>query len=72
MYFENGWVTNTWYEHVVVVYPHPWPLLVGESDFVACGPSASFSVHLDTSPVTPAVSGHKSRGDNVVRMWVCS
>ena len=42
----------------------------GESDVPACGPPASFSVHLDSSAVTPAGSVHKSRGDNVVRMWV--
>ena len=36
----------------------------------ACGPPASFSVHLASSGVTPAGSVHKSRGDNVVRMWV--
>ena len=36
----------------------------------ACGPPASFSVHLASNAVTPAVSVHKSRGDNVVRMWV--
>ena len=56
---------------VVVVYPLPWPLLSGgESDVPACGPPASFSVHLASSAVTPAGSVHKSRGDNVVRMWV--
>ena len=37
-----------------------------ESDLPACGPPASFSVHL----ATPARSVHKSRGDNVVRMYV--
>ena len=42
----------------------------GESGVPACGPPASFSVHLASSPVTPAGSVHKSRGDNVVRMWV--
>ena len=41
----------------------------GESDVPACGPPASFSVHLASSAVTPAGSVHKSRGDNVVRMW---
>ena len=41
-----------------------------ESDVPACGPSASFSVHLASSAVTPAGSVHKYRGDNVVRMWV--
>ena len=33
------------------------------SDVPACGPPAS-------SAVTPAGSVYKSRGDNVVRMWV--
>ena len=42
----------------------------GESDVPACGPPASFSVHLVSSAVTPAGSVHKSRGDNVVCMWV--
>ena len=42
----------------------------GESDVPACGPPASFSVHLASSAVTPAGSVHKSRADNVVRMWV--
>ena len=42
----------------------------GESDVPACGPPASFSVHLAGSAVTPAGSVHKSRGDNVVHMWV--
>ena len=37
-----------------------------ESDVPACGPPA----YLASSAVTPAVSVHKSRGDNVVRMWV--
>ena len=41
-----------------------------ESDVPACGPPASFSVHLASSAVTPVGSVHKSRGDNVVRMWV--
>ena len=42
----------------------------GESDVPACGKPASFSVHLASSAVTLAGSVHKSRGDNVVRMWV--
>ena len=42
----------------------------GESDVPACGPPASFSVHLASSAVTPVGSVHKSRGDNVMRMWV--
>ena len=33
-------------------------------------PPASFSDHLASSAVTPAGSDHKSRGDNVVSMWV--
>ena len=53
---------------VVVVYPLPCLLLVG--GVPACGPPASFSVHLTSSAVTPAGSVHKSRGDNVVCMWV--
>ena len=42
----------------------------GESDLPACDPPASFSVHPASSAVTPAGSVHKSRGDNVERMWV--
>ena len=42
----------------------------GESNVPACGPPASFSVHLTSRAVTPAGSVHKSKGDNVVRMWV--
>ena len=38
---------------------------MGESDVPACGPPASFPVHLASSAVTPAGSVHKSRGDNV-------
>ena len=33
----------------------------GESDVPACGPPASFSVHLASSAVIPAGSVHKSR-----------
>ena len=36
----------------------------------ACGPPASFSVHLASSAVSPVGSVHKSMGDSVVRMWV--
>ena len=46
------------------------PCYWGESDVPACGPPASFSVHLVSSAVTPVGSVHKSRGDNVVSMWV--
>ena len=37
----------------------------GESDVPACGPPASFSVHLGSSAVTPAGYVHKFSGDNV-------
>ena len=37
----------------------------GGGDFPACGPPASFSVHLASSAVTAAGYVHKSRGDNV-------
>ena len=43
---------------------------MGESDLPACDPPASFSVLLASSAVTPAGSVHKSRGDNMVCMWV--
>ena len=41
-----------WDQLMLVVYPHPWPLLVGESNVPTCGPTASFSVHLTSSAVT--------------------
>ena len=41
-----------------------------ESDVPACGPPASFSVHLASSVVTTAGSVHKSGGVNVVCMYV--
>ena len=41
-----------------------------ESDIPACVPPASFSVHLASIAVTPAGCIPKSRGDNVVCMWV--
>ena len=33
----------------------------------ACGPPATFCVHMASSAVTPAGPVHKSSGDNVVR-----
>ena len=42
----------------------------GVSNLPACGQPASFFVHLTSSADTPAGSVHKSRGGNVVRMWV--
>ena len=53
-----------------VVYQLIWPFLVGASDVPDCGSPASSSVHLASSAVTPMGSVHKSRGDNVVRMWL--
>ena len=44
--------------------------LLCECDLPACGPPASFSVQLASSDVNPSGSVHKSRGDNVVRIWV--
>ena len=41
----------------------------GEFDLSACGPPASFSIHLASSAVIPAGSVPKYRDDNVVRMW---
>ena len=43
---------------------------MGESDHPDFGPPASLSVHLASISITPAGSVHKSRGDDVVRMWV--
>ena len=57
---------------VVGVYPLPWPLLVvGESDLSVCG-QPSFSVHLASSSVTPAGSGHKIPGVTVWCVCGCS
>ena len=36
---------------MLLVYPLPWPLLVGESNVPTCGPTDSFSVHLTSSAV---------------------
>ena len=43
----------------------------GESDLYVCGPTATFSIHLASSAVTPAGSVHKSRGDgcDLVSTW---
>ena len=62
---------NKWYLGCCVVSTQSLdPCLWGESDHPAFGPSASLSLHLATSTITPAGSVHKSRGDSVVRMWV--
>ena len=45
-------------------------MLVGKSDLPVCGPPASLFVHLASIAITQAGSFHKSRGDNVVHMWV--
>ena len=45
-------------------------LASGGSDHPACDPPVIFSVHLGSSALTPAGSVHKSRGDNIVHMWV--
>ena len=55
---------------VVVVYPLPWPLLVGG---VRCSRLWSTSQLFRPSGQQCCLSTgsvHKSRGDNVVRMWV--
>ena len=60
-----------YYILIAVVATHSLdPCLWGESDHPAFGPPASLSLHLASSSITPAGSIHKSRGDNVVRMWV--
>ena len=46
------------------------PCLWGESDHHASGPSANLSHHLASSSTIPSWSVYKSRGDNVMRMWV--
>ena len=67
---RDDWHYVSSWRSVVVFYPFPWPLLVEKSDLPACGPLASFFVHLAISALTPAGSVRKSMGDNVVRMWV--
>ena len=46
------------------------PCQWGETEVPACGPPASFSVHLASIAVPPAGSVYKSMGDNMVRMCV--
>ena len=41
-----------------------------QSDLPTCGPLASFPIYLVSSAFTPARPVHKSRGDNVVCMWI--
>ena len=53
-----------------MVFPLPWPLFVRGVRLSRFGPPASLSHHLSSSSLTPAGSVHKSRGDNVVSMWV--
>ena len=51
----------------------PTPLTLvcgGEPDHPVSGPPASLSLHLASSSIIPAGSVHKSRGDNVMRMWM--
>ena len=50
--------------------PTPLTLVCGESDHPAFGPPASLYLPQASSSITPAGSVHKSRDDNVVRMWV--
>ena len=50
--------------------PTPMTLASGGIRSSACGPPASFSVNMARTVVSPAGSVHKSRGDNVVRIWV--
>ena len=52
----------------VVVYP--LPCLWGESDHPVFGPPDRLSLRMASSSITPAGRIHKSRGDNVVCMWV--
>ena len=46
------------------------PCLWRESVHPAFGPTASLSLYLASSSITPAGSVHKSMGDNVMPMWV--
>ena len=67
--FES-WITGVYFPCCCLPTPMTLASGGGESDVPACGPSATFSVHLASSSITPVGSFHKSRGDNVVRMWV--
>ena len=63
--------SNTCTSYLLVVSTHSLdPCLWGEFDHPAFGPPASLSLRLASSSINPAGSVHKSRGDNVVRMWV--
>ena len=55
---------------MLLLYTNSHDHASGESDFAVCGPPVRFSVHMTSSPVTPAGSVHKSRGYHVVRMCV--
>ena len=71
---QNGNITSTPERSaspVVVVSTQSLdPCLWGQSDHPAFGPTASISLHLASSLITPAGSVHKSRGNSVVRMWM--
>ena len=57
--------------HLLLLSTHSLdPCLWGEPDHPAFGLPVSLSLHLASSSITPAGSVHKSRGDNVVCMWV--
>ena len=49
-----------------VVYPLPWPLLMGESHVPVCSPPTRLTIHLASSVVTPSWYVHKSKDKNVV------
>ena len=74
----NGYLTQelecfelVWYYTCCCCLPTPLILsLWGEYDHPVFGPPVSLSLHLASSSITTAGSVHKSRGDNVVRMWV--
>ena len=56
----------------VVVNPLPKPLFMGggESNHPSSGPPGILSLHLANTFTIPAGAVNKSRGDNVVCMWV--
>ena len=48
----------------------PTPMTLASGVVRCFGPPANLSIHPAISPIIPAGSVHKSRGDSVLRMWV--
>ena len=72
MYVSSCWCLVC--EHIIYCRCLPTPMTLASRGwspiFTLVVHVASFSVNVAISAVTPAGSVHKSRGDNVVRMWM--